>query len=177
MHVFRRPCLVQRNVRSVLYLLRFLFFFFSPPRELSSLSPQIPFGEILATKGPSRVERSLCISAHAETKIGPQVRGFLLFFGRKNTRHRLDPIALILIGSLRIILSAVITTQRLRPHSSSHTSSDSSGSKCSSCTLVLKPASSRSADNCFLPRLRSRKKMWISGCWGVAENLFNLRNF
>lgn len=81
---FRRTCLVEEIVNSNPYLFRF---FFSPPRELSSLSPQIPFGETLATKGPTRVERIRRISAHAETRMGAHIRGFLLFFGRKNTRH------------------------------------------------------------------------------------------
>ena len=168
----RLPAADKRMKR---YLGRF-FFFFSVPRELSSLRPQTPLGEILATKGGSRVSRIRCNSVHADIKMGAQDCGFLLFWGRKKTRHLLEPIATILRRSLRIFLSAVITTQRLCPHSASQVSSDSSALKWSSWTLTAKPASRNSEANCFFPKLRSRKKILISGCWGVAKNLFDLRH-
>jgi hypothetical protein len=163
------------DASAFVYLRR--FFFFSVPRELSSLRPQTPFGEMFATKGGSRVARIRCSSVHADVRIGAHDCGFLLFLGRKKTRHLLAPIAAILRGSLRILLSAVITIQRRCPHSASHMSSDSFGLKISSCTLITKPACRSRDASCFLPKLRSRKKILISGCWGVAKNLFNLRHF
>ena len=64
--------------------------------------------------------------------MGAHICGFLLFCGRKNTRPLFSPIALILSGSFRMRRSGVIATQDLWPQDANHTSSASSGLKCSS---------------------------------------------
>src|SRR5579859_6916321 len=40
---------------------------------------------------------------------------------------------------------------------------------------MTNPSFLNASANCLLPRFRSRKKMCISGCWGVPDRLFNLR--
>lgn len=97
-----------------------------------------------------------------------------MFLGTKSTRHLLAPMALMLMGSLRIRLSGVMTTQRLFPHEANQTSSASSRLKYESWILTMKPAISNCPANCLLPKLRSRKKIVGSGCWSVAYYLFNL---
>lgn len=135
-----------------------LCFFLSLPYRLSSLTPQIPFGDSFPTNGAFRLDSTRLICAQFSMNIGAHITGFLLFCGRKNTRPSFAPMAFMLTGSFRIRRSGVIATHDLRPHSASQTSSTSSGLKCSSCTRTANPSFSSAVFSCLLPKFRSRKK-------------------
>ena len=137
-------------------------FLFSFPALVSSFIPHTaPDFPIRAMNGQRWSLSVAMICPCPALRLAAQISDFVLLSERKKTRPQFEPIARMLIGSLRILVSGVITIQRLWPHSASQMASSSFCGKYWSCTLQLKPSLTSRLANFPFPNFGQGKK------WGI----------